>query len=157
MAKDSIFSKGNLPDAAGLRIAVVTARFNENVTQRLKKGALDVLEKMGPEKVTEFTVPGCFELTLAVKKLADSGKYDAIVALGAVIRGETPHFDYVAGEAAAGIARASYESGVPVAFGVLTTNTAEQALERAGGTHGNKGADAAMTAVETALVIIGIA
>lgn len=153
MAKERIFNENNMPEAAGLRIAVISARFNDEITRRLMDGALDALDKMKPAAIETVEVPGCFELPLAVKKLADSGKYDAIVALGAVIRGETPHFDYVAGEAAAGIARASYESGIPVAFGVLTTDNMAQALERAGGGHGNKGAEAAMTAVETALVL----
>jgi 6,7-dimethyl-8-ribityllumazine synthase len=153
MARDKIYSKENLPDATGLRIAVVTARFNGDITERLVQGATDALNKMAPAEVAFWQVPGCFELPLVVKKLTESGSYDAVIALGAVIRGDTPHFDYVAGEAAAGIARAAYESGVPVAFGVLTTDTAEQARDRAGGKYGNKGADAAMTAVETALVL----
>lgn len=130
----------------GLRFAVIVARFNENITGRLLDGARQALS--GAETVDVYYVPGAYELPFAAKKVA--GRYDAVVALGAVIRGDTPHFDYVAGECARGIQQVMLETGTPVAFGVLTTNTLEQALDRVGGKHGNKGYDAAMTAVEMA-------
>lgn len=137
-------------DASGLRFAVVVARFNRNITEKLLEGALDALREAGAHAPEVFHVPGAFELPLAALKLARTGKYDAIVALGAVIRGDTPHFDYVAGEAAHGLQRVALDTGLPVAFGVLTTNTVKQAQARAGGLTGNKGYDAAMTAVEMA-------
>ena len=137
---------------AGLRIAVVVSRFNEVVTSRLLAGARSALERHGvhEDDVDVAWVPGAFELPLAARKLAEGRRYDAVVCLGAVIRGETPHFDYVAGEAARGIADAARDTGVPVIFGVLTPNTLEQALERAGGKAGNKGYDAAVNAIEMA-------
>jgi 6,7-dimethyl-8-ribityllumazine synthase len=136
--------------AGGARIAIVAARFNALVVDKLVKGALDALQAQGirSESLTLVRVPGAFEIPLTVKKLAASGVYDAIIALGAVIRGETPHFDLVAGECARGISRVALDSGVPVAFGVLTCNTLEQALARAGGSAGNKGADAALAALQ---------
>jgi 6,7-dimethyl-8-ribityllumazine synthase len=134
-------------DATGLRFAVVVARFNSMITDKLLASAQEALQKA---QVDVFHVPGAFELPLAAKMLAQTHRYHAVVALGAVIRGDTPHFDYVAGEAAKGIAHASAETGVPVAFGVLTTNTLDQAIDRAGGKGGNKGFDAAMTAIEMA-------
>ena len=141
--------------AEGLRFAIVVSRFNSIVTERLLEGARAAIEKCGGKAgdVQVIRVPGAFEFPVTVKTLADTERYDAIVCLGAVVRGDTPHFDYVAGEAARGIAQASYDSGVPVAFGVLTTNTMEQAEDRAGGKDGNKGFDAAMTAVEMAHVL----
>jgi 6,7-dimethyl-8-ribityllumazine synthase len=137
-------------DASGLRIGVIVSRFNEFITEQLAKGALEVLEKHGclQENVRFVKVPGAWELPIAAKHLAP--RCDAIVALGAVVRGDTPHFDYVAGEAAKGIAAAAVETGIPMAFGVLTTNTVEQAVDRAGAKSGNKGFDAAMTAIEMA-------
>ena len=135
-------------DASGLRFAVVVARFNSGITEKLLAGAQEALAKAGAKTVKVFYVPGAFELPFAACKLAKS--YDAIVALGAVIRGDTPHFDYVAGAAAQGLLHASLETGTPMAFGVLTTDTLEQAEARAGGAHGNKGFDAAMTAIEMA-------
>ena len=153
MATDKLYAKDNIPDGKGLRIAVVAARFNGGITESLTAGAMEALQNANTATIKLYKVPGCFELPLIAKKLAGSGKYDAIVALGAVIRGETPHFDYVAAESASGLARASYDTGVPVAFGILTTDTIEQALDRAGGEYGNKGADAAYTAIETALTI----
>src|SRR5580692_9667780 len=140
--------------AAGLRLAVVVSRFNSFVTDRLREGALEAIAKAGGA-VAEgdvIQIPGAWEFPVTVRALAHRG-YDAIICLGAVIRGDTPHFDYVAGEAARGIADASAASGVPVAFGILTTNTVEQATDRAGGKHGNKGYDAAMTAIEMAMVL----
>jgi 6,7-dimethyl-8-ribityllumazine synthase len=137
-------------NARGLKFAIVVARFNSFVTDKLLEGALDGLRRCGAntEDSLIVRVPGSWELPLAVKELAASRKYDAIIALGAVIRGETPHFDYVAGHAASGLAQAQLETGVPIAFGVLTTNTVEQAVDRAGAKVGNKGFDAAMTAIE---------
>jgi 6,7-dimethyl-8-ribityllumazine synthase len=135
-----------------LRIALVASRFNEAVVERLVEGAVNALVARGaPRSGLELVrVPGAFDLPPVVRRIARSGRYDAVVALGAVIRGETPHFDYVAGECAAGLARIADETGVPVAFGVLTTENEEQALERAGGAEGNKGADAAHAAIELA-------
>jgi 6,7-dimethyl-8-ribityllumazine synthase len=138
-------------DARGLRFAIVVARFNSNITAKLLEGAQKALHDASAAVADVYYVPGAFELPLAAKHLAES--YDAIVALGAVIRGGTPHFDYVAGEAARGLMRAALDTGVPVAFGVLTTDTVEQAEERAGGSHGNKGFDAAKTAIEMARFI----
>lgn len=135
-----------------LRIACVVARFNDLVVEPLVRGALDTLKRHGvAEKQIEIVrVPGAFEIPIVVRKLAMSRRYDALIALGAVIRGQTPHFDYIAGECASGISRIALESGVPIAFGVLTTDTVEQAMDRAGGKAGNKGADAALTAIEMA-------
>ena len=136
-------------EGRGLRFAVVVARFNAQVTDKLLEGAREALHarKAGFD---EYFVPGAFELPLAAKWLAQSGKYHGVVALGAVIRGETPHFDYVAGEAARGLQQVALDTAIPVAFGVLTTNTTRQAQARAGGKGGNKGFDAAMTAIEMA-------
>lgn len=139
-------------NAANLRIALVASRFNEAVVERLVAGAVDALAAQGADlqSLELVRVPGAFDLPLVVRRIALSQRFDAIVALGAVIRGDTPHFDYVAGECAAGLARIASETGVPVAFGVLTTDTEEQALDRAGGAEGNRGADAARAAVELA-------
>ena len=128
----------------------MVARFNSFVTERLLAGALDALARTGCSDgdITVVKTPGSWELPLVVKTLAGLNRYDAIIALGAVIRGETPHFDYVAGEAAGGLARVAAETGVPVAFGVLTTENVDQAIDRAGGKAGNKGFDAAMSAIE---------
>ena len=141
--------------AEGFRYAIVVSRWNDFLTSKLVDGALDAFESHGvyEDDVEIFKVPGSFELPLTCKKVAESGSFDAVIAVGVVIRGETPHFDYVAGEAARGIADASAESGVPIAFGVLTTNTVEQATDRAGGRLGNKGFEAAMTAIEMALTL----
>ena len=138
--------------ARDLRIAIVAARFNDAIVEHLIRGAVDTLLRHGAsEKQIEIIrVPGAYDLPLIVKKVASSKRCDAVVALGAVIRGATPHFDLVAGQCAAGLARAQEETGVPVAFGVLTTDTIEQAVERAGTKAGNKGADAAMCALELA-------
>jgi len=135
-------------DAKGLKFAIVVARFNSGITEKLLEGARQALTTAGARGVAEFYVPGAFELPLAAQKLAKS--YDGIIALGAVIRGETPHFDYVCDAAARGLLQVSLETGTPVSFGVLTTDTLEQAHARAGGEHGNKGYDAAMTAIEMA-------
>jgi 6,7-dimethyl-8-ribityllumazine synthase len=135
-------------DARGLRFAIVVARFNSGITEKLLEGAKEALAQAGAGGVTVFHVPGAFELPLAARTLAKT--YDAVVALGAVIRGETPHFEYVAGAAAHGLQQVALETGTPVSFGVLTTNTLAEAEARAGGAHGNKGYDAAMTAIEMA-------
>jgi len=138
--------------AAGLRVAVVVSRFNGFVTERLLSGAMDALTRTGADadQIDVIKVPGSWEVPLAAAEVARQHRYDAVICLSAVIRGETPHFDYVAAEAAKGIAHAALEAGVPVAFGVLTTNTLEQAIDRAGAKGGNKGFEAAMTAVEMA-------
>ena len=135
-----------------LSLAIVVSRFNRLVTERLLAGAQDALARHGidGEKVDVAWVPGSLELPLAARRLAERGRYDAIVCLGAVIRGETPHFDHVASQAAAGITRVALDTGVPTIFGVITANTLEQALERAGGKAGNKGYDAVVTAIEMA-------
>jgi len=138
-------------DAHGLRLAVVVARFNNDITEKLLEGARHALRETQAETGDVFYVPGAFELPLACKLLAP--RYHAVVALGAVIRGGTPHFEFVAGEAARGLQQVALETGVPVAMGLLTTNTHEQALERAGGNHGNKGYDAVMTAIEMARLV----
>lgn len=142
-------------EAAGRRYAVVAARFNEVVVRRLVDGAVEGFRDKGAgqDDVDLVWVPGSFELPLVARGLASSGRYAAVVCLGAVIRGETPHFDHVAQQAATGIRRAAEESGVPVVFGVLTTDTFAQAMDRAGGTHGNKGWDAAMAGMEMASVL----
>ena len=143
--------EGNLT-AAGLRFAVVAARFNGLIVEPLVAGALDAIARTGgdPDQVTIYRVPGAWELPQVVRRVATGGGVDAVIALGAVIRGATPHFDYVAAEAAKGIAGAAAAAPVPVSFGVLTTDTIEQALERAGTKAGNKGFDAAMAAIEMA-------
>jgi 6,7-dimethyl-8-ribityllumazine synthase len=146
-------------DGKGLRIAVLLSRFNELIGNRLLEGALRALERRGvnPSDVLVVKVPGAFELPAMARRLAGSGRHDAVVCLGAVVRGETPHFDYVAGSAARGIARTSYETGVPVLFGVLTADTVDQALDRSGGKHGNKGVEAAEGAVEMARLVRALA
>jgi len=138
--------------ARDLRFAIVAARFNEFIVDSLIRGAVDALLRhgAGEKQIEIIRVPGAYDLPFIVKRVAASRRYDAVVALGAVIRGATPHFDHVAGQCAAGLARAADETGVPVAFGVLTTDTIEQAIERAGTKAGNKGADAAMCALELA-------
>ena len=139
-------------DAQGLRIGVVAARFNRFVTSRLVEGACEALLSHGlrEDDLAVCWVPGSFEVPLAAAEMARSGRWDALVCLGAVIRGETAHFDYVAGEAARGVAEAARETGVPMAFGIQTAYTEEQALARAGGSAGNRGYDAALTAIEMA-------
>ena len=138
--------------AKGLKFGIVISRFNDFIGERLLGGALDALTRSGADEqnVDVYKVPGAFEIPLVAKKVAESGKYDAVICLGAVIRGGTPHFDYVAAEVSKGIASVSLEAGVPVSFGVLTTDTLEQAIERAGAKSGNKGWDAAYAAIEMA-------
>ncbi len=134
-------------DARGLKFAIVVARFNREITEKLLDGAREALTRAGAESFQVFHVPGAFELPLAAKKIGRDG-YHAVIALGAIIRGETPHFDYIAAEAARGLQQVALENETPVAFGVLTTDTYDQAAARAGGVLGNKGFDAAMTAIE---------
>jgi len=137
-------------DATGMRLAVVAGRFNAHITRPLLDGALTALGEHGlaESDVPVHWVPGAFEIPLVAKRLGASGTVDGVICLGAVIRGDTAHFDYVAGPCAAGIAQAGLETGVPVIFGVLTTNDEQQALDRAGGVEGNKGGEAALTAIE---------
>ncbi len=136
----------------GLKFCIITSRFNDFITTKLTEGAIDALKRHGTSEkdIDLVRVPGAFELPIIVKKLAQKGTYNAIIALGTIIRGSTPHFDYVAAEASKGIAVAGMETGVPVSFGVITSDTIEQAIERAGSKAGNKGWDAAMTAMEMA-------
>jgi 6,7-dimethyl-8-ribityllumazine synthase len=142
---------GNLV-GTGLKIAIVSSRWNDFMGSRLLEGARDALVRHGVAEsdIDVALVPGSFELPLAAQKAAQSGRYDAVVCLGVVIRGATPHFDYVAGEAAKGIAQVALQSGVPVGFGVVTADTLEQAIERAGSKAGNKGVEAALAAIEMA-------
>jgi len=139
-------------DAKGKRFAIVLARFNDFIGQKLLEGALDCIERHGGSRddVTVVRVPGAFEIPLAAAKLADRGGHDAVLCLGAVIRGATPHFEYVASESAKGVAQVMLEKRIPVAYGILTTDTIEQAVERAGAKAGNKGWDAALSAIEMA-------
>lgn len=139
----------------GVRVAIVASRFNDLVTRRLLDGALDALRRTGvdPDDVAVAWVPGAVEIPLVAQRLAAGGRYDAVITLGAVIRGATSHYDHVCSMVATGVARASADTGVPVVFGVLTTDTIEQALERAGSKAGNKGADAAHVAVEMATLL----
>ena len=149
--------EGNL-DAKDIKFAVVVGRFNSLISEKLLEGAVDCIVRHGgsEDNITVVRVPGSFEIPLTAKKLAKSGKYDAVICLGAVIRGSTPHFDYVANEVSKGIALVSLETEIPVAFGVLTTDTIEQAVERAGTKMGNKGFDAALSAIEMVNVLRGI-
>ncbi|WP_321370923.1 6,7-dimethyl-8-ribityllumazine synthase [uncultured Desulfuromusa sp.] len=137
-------------DAKNYRFGIIVSRFNSFISDRLLEGTIDTLTRHGAEEkqMTVVKVPGAFELPLVAKKMADSGKYDALICLGAVIRGGTPHFEYVSAEMTKGIASVSLQSGLPVAFGVLTTDSIEQAIERAGTKAGNKGVEAAMSAIE---------
>lgn len=139
-----------LLSAGGFRFALVSSRWNDFLTGRLVEGALDALERLGADAsaVEHFRVPGSFEIPLLALKLAQSGRFDAVVCLGTVIRGQTPHFEYVAGEVTKGIAHAALQTGVPVLYGIVTADTLEQAIDRAGVKAGNKGFEAAMSAVE---------
>ena len=151
---DALTTYSGSYDAGGLRVAIVAARFNEVVVGKLVAGALDCLRRHGAadDTLSLVWVPGSWEIPLVVRRLASSGTVDAVVALGAVVRGQTAHFDYVAGQAAS-VGRIAEDAGVPVAFGVLTTDTFEQAVDRAGGKLGNKGWEAALAAIETANVL----
>ncbi|EIJ78498.1 6,7-dimethyl-8-ribityllumazine synthase [Bacillus methanolicus PB1] len=146
--------EGNLI-GTGLKIAIVAGRFNEFITSKLLSGAEDALHRHGvnEDDITVAWVPGAFEIPLVAKKLAESGQFNAVITLGTVIRGATPHFEYVSGEVAKGVAAASLNSGVPIIFGVLTTETIEQAIERAGTKAGNKGWEAAVGAIEMANLV----
>ena len=143
----------------GLSIAIVASRFNDLITRQLLAGAQDGLRRHGveAEQVDVAWVPGSFEIPLVARKLAESGRYQAVVCLGAVIRGETPHFEYVASQVSSGIARAGLETGVPLIFGIITADGLEEALDRAGGKMGNKGYDAAVSAIEMANLMRGMA
>ena len=150
--------EGNL-DGKGLRFGIVVSRFNSFISERLLEGAVDALKRHGVADgdVTVARIPGAFEIPLTAQAMAASRKYDAVICLGAVIRGSTPHFEYVSSEVSTGIATVSLATGVPVAFGVLTTDTIEQAVERAGTKAGNKGFEAAVTAIETINVLKALA
>jgi 6,7-dimethyl-8-ribityllumazine synthase len=141
--------EGNI-SAEGLRFAIVVSRFNEFISSKLTGGALDALQRHGAkeEQISLVKVPGAFEIPMTAKRLAQSRNFDAVICLGAVIRGATPHFDYVAAEVSKGIAQVALETGIPVTFGILTTDNLEQAIERAGAKSGNKGWDAAIAAME---------
>lgn len=141
--------------AKGVKFGIVVSRFNDFINKRLLDGALDALSRHGAEdeNISIVKVPGSFEIPLMAKKLADSGKYDAIICLGAVIRGATPHFEYISAEVTKGIAKVTLDSGIPVSFGILTTDNIEQAIERAGSKLGNKGWDAALSAIEMVNVL----
>ncbi len=143
-------------DGAGLSLAIVVSRFNDTITGKLLVGAQDALQRYGVGQHEVFWVPGSFEIPVVAKRLAESGRYHAVVCLGAVIRHETVHFDYVAGQAAEGIQRVALDTGVPCLFGVLTCDTDEQALDRAGGKHGNKGFEAVEAAVRVANLLRGL-
>jgi len=148
------FIEGNL-DAKGLTFGIVVSRFNSFICERLLEGAVDALVRHGASEadITVARIPGAFEIPLAAKTMVASQKFDAVICLGAVIRGSTPHFEYVSSEVSKGVASVSLDSGIPVAFGVLTVDTIEQAVERAGTKAGNKGFEAAVTAIETVNVI----
>ncbi len=137
-------------NAEGFRFAIISSRWNDFLTSRLVEGALDALERLGASQqgVEVFKVPGSFEIPLLARKVAGSGKFDAVICCGTIIRGQTPHFEYIAGEVTKGIAQAGMESGVPVLYGIVTADTLEQAIDRAGVKAGNKGFEAAMSAVE---------
>jgi 6,7-dimethyl-8-ribityllumazine synthase len=151
------YFEGNF-QADGKKIGIVLARFNSFIAERLLEGALDTLLRHGvrDDDIEVARVPGAFEIPLVARKMAKSGRYDAVICLGAVIRGATPHFDFVANEAAKGIAQAGMESEVPIIFGVLTTDTIEQAIERAGSKAGNKGSDCAAAAIEMVNLLINL-
>ncbi|MCB4204190.1 6,7-dimethyl-8-ribityllumazine synthase [Deferribacterales bacterium Es71-Z0220] len=144
-----LIKEGNY-NGKGFKFAIVCSRFNDFIVKSLVSGAYDALirHEVNPEDICVYKVPGAFEIPLMCKKLADTKRFDAVIAVGAVIRGSTPHFEYVSSEVAKGVAKAGYDTGVPVIFGVLTTDTIEQAVERAGTKAGNKGAEAAMSALE---------
>ncbi len=152
MPSDQVKTTEGELNVRDLRFALVAARFNDFVVEPLIRGAIDALKRHGAsDKQLEIVrVPGAFDIPIVARKLALSRRYEALIALGAVVRGDTPHFDYVAGECSSGLARVALETGVPIAFGVLTTDTMEQAVDRAGGKGGNKGADAALVALEMA-------
>ncbi len=137
-------------NAEGFRFAVIASRWNDFITSRLVEGAFDALDRLGAgeDSVELYKVPGSFEIPLLALKVAESGRFDAVICLGTIIRGQTPHFDYIAGEVTKGIAQAGMQTGVPVVYGIVTADTLEQAIDRAGAKQGNKGFEAAMSAVE---------
>ena len=149
---------GDLVAKKGQRYAIIVARFNEFISSKLLSGAVDTLTRHGvaEEAIDVAWTPGSFEIPLVAKVMAESGKYDAVICLGAVIRGGTPHFDYIAAEVSKGVAQVGLSSGVPTIFGVITTDTIEQAVERAGTKAGNKGSDAALSAIEMANLLGGL-
>ena len=155
MAKEQ---KGSL-NAKGLRLAIIVSRFNEFITERLLNGALEALRQAGADskRVEVVRVPGSFEIPVVAKRLALTGRYDALITLGCIIRGETQHFDYISAEVTRGIQLAAIESGLPIAFGVLTTDNLDQAIDRAGAKSGNKGAEVALAAVEMATLLKKVA
>ncbi len=146
-------------DIAGARFALVVSRFNREVVSKLEQGALETLKRHGvaEDNVTVVPVPGAFEIPLMAKRLAAGGEFDAVITLGAVVRGGTPHFEYVAGECARGVAEVARETGVPIIFGVLTTDDMSQALDRAGGAQGNKGSESAIAAMDMVTTLRGFA
>ena len=152
------YLEGNL-QGTGRKIGIVVSRFNSFISEKLLEGAIDSLVRSGVNTgdIVVARVPGAFEIPLVTQKMAKSGRHDAVICLGAIIRGATPHFDYVAAEVSKGVAQVSLKSGIPIAFGVLTTDNIEQAIERAGTKAGNKGFEAAMTAIETAQLLRSIA
>ena len=154
MANDNTY-EGEL-DGSGISLAIVVSRFNDSITGKLLAGAVDALQRYGVGEHDVFWVPGSFEIAVVAKRLAASGRYHAIICLGAVIRHETAHFEYVAGQAAEGVQRAALDTGVPCLFGVLTCDSEEQALDRAGGVHGNKGFEAVEAAVRVANLLRGL-
>ncbi len=143
-------------NATGMNLAVVASRFNHSMTELLVAGVQEKVSELGGEAAPVYWVPGAFEIPLAAKELASSGAVDAVICIGAIVRGDTPHFEYVAGPCAEACARVAVETGVPIAFGVLTTNTEQQAFDRCGGSEGNKGAEAAATAVEMVELLRGL-
>lgn len=155
--KDTVTIDG-AGDATGLRFGIVMSVYHESVTESLRQGAIDALVRAGAasDEIVVIRVPGAFEVPLAARKAAESGKFDALVCVGCIIRGETPHFDYLASAVANGISLAAQETGVPIAFGVLTTNSHEEAVERAGVGNDNKGWEAAMAAVQLTNVLQGL-
>tara|TARA_B100001123_G_scaffold244274_1_gene273109 strand:- start:21873 stop:22361 length:489 start_codon:yes stop_codon:yes gene_type:complete len=155
--KDTVTIDG-AGDATGLRVGIVMSVYHESVTESLRQGAIDALVSAGAgsDEIVVIRVPGAFEVPLAARRAAESGKFDALVCVGCIIRGETPHFDYLASAVANGISLAAQETGVPIAFGVLTTNSHEEAVERAGVGNDNKGWEAAMAAVQLANVLQGL-
>ena len=157
MAEEYNVIEGSLI-ATGLRFAVVVSRFNDLITTRLLDGCVDTLKRHGCDgkQIDVMWCPGAYEIPLVARKAAESGRYDSVICLGAVIRGATPHFDYVAGESASGISRIGVDTGIPTIYGVVTTDTIEQAIERAGTKAGNKGHDAAVTAIEMVNLLVAM-
>lgn len=154
----SSYDRNQMPDASGMKFGIVVSEWNNEITYALRDGALDTLLKLGtlPDDISVIIVPGSFELTFGAKLLADTGSFDAVICLGCVIQGETKHFDYICQSVTQGITSLNLSTGIPVIFGVLTTNNIEQARDRAGGKHGNKGEEAAVTAIKMVALKKGI-